>query len=153
MEHDANNTLICRCEEVTRGDVLTAIRNGCHTVASIKRATRAGMGACQGRTCGRLIQQLLLAEGVQTPETLTADKPRFPIVPCSVESLIGKPESTAANSTVSGPAERTLTKEPETADTARTSPLRESLRKKPETDDIVSTCNGKPGGPDHEEKI
>ena len=37
--------IICRCEEVTKADVLQAIAEGCHTVASIKRATRAGMGA------------------------------------------------------------------------------------------------------------
>ena len=81
---------ICRCEEVTKDEILAAIRSGCHTVASVKRATRAGMGACQGRTCGRLIRQMLLAEGVQTPETIEADKARFPIVPCSLESLGGE---------------------------------------------------------------
>ena len=88
MSND-KDTLVCRCEEVTREEILEAIHNGCHTVARVKRAVRAGMGACQGRTCGRLIQQILLAEGVQTTETLTADKVRFPIVPCSVESLGG----------------------------------------------------------------
>ena len=88
MSND-KDTLVCRCEEVTREEILEAIHNGCHTVASVKRAVRAGMGACQGRTCGRLIQQILLAEGVQTTETLTADKVRFTIVPCSVESLGG----------------------------------------------------------------
>lgn len=86
---DDREVYICRCEEVTRTDVLRAIADGCHTVAAVKRATRAGMGACQGRTCGRLIQQLLLAQGVQTPDTLEADKARFPIVPCTLDSLGG----------------------------------------------------------------
>lgn len=89
MEKKDDSVLICRCEEVSREEIRTAIRNGAHTVASVKRAVRAGMGACQGRTCGRLIQQMLLAEGVQTPETLKADKSRFPVVPCSIESLGG----------------------------------------------------------------
>ena len=79
--------LICRCEEVTEEEILAAIRSGCHTVASVRRMTRAGMGACQGRSCGRLILQMLLREGVLSPEDVTADKGRFPIVPCSVESL------------------------------------------------------------------
>ena len=87
---DDREVYICRCEEVTRADVLRAIADGCHTVASVKRATRAGMGACQGRSCGRLIQQILLAEGVQTPETLQADKARFPIVPCAMDALGGE---------------------------------------------------------------
>ena len=86
---DDKDIIICRCEEVTRADVLQAIADGCHTVASVKRATRAGMGACQGRTCGRLIQQILLSQGVVTPETLEADKARFPTVPCPLESLGG----------------------------------------------------------------
>lgn len=86
---DWDNVYICRCEEVTRAQVLKAIAEGCHTVASVKRATRAGMGACQGRTCSRLIQQLLVAQGVQRPETLQGDKPRFPTVPCAVAALGG----------------------------------------------------------------
>lgn len=80
---------ICRCEQVTKADVLQAIADGCHTVASIKRATRAGMGACQGRTCSRLIQQILMSQGIQNPDTIEADKPRFPIVPCEVNALGG----------------------------------------------------------------
>lgn len=83
--------IICRCEEVTKADVLQAIEDGCYTVASIKRATRAGMGACQGRTCGRLIQQILLRKGIQNKDTIKADKPRFPIVPCGIDTL-GGPE-------------------------------------------------------------
>lgn len=79
--------IICRCEEVTKADILRAIKEGCHTVASIKRATRVGMGACQGRTCGRLIMQILLSEGIQTPDTITGDKARFPIVPCTISSF------------------------------------------------------------------
>ncbi len=86
---EQNNMPLCRCEEVTREEILEAIRQGHHTVASIKRATRAGMGACQGRTCGRLIQQLLAAEGVAPPAQLAPDKPRFPAVPCESESLGG----------------------------------------------------------------
>ncbi|MGQ9595626.1 MAG: (2Fe-2S)-binding protein, partial [Anaerolineae bacterium] len=42
--------IICRCEEVTKGEILEAIRDGCDSVIWIKRKTRAGMGLCQGRT-------------------------------------------------------------------------------------------------------
>ncbi len=81
--------LVCRCEEVPKQDVLQAIQDGWHTVASIKRATRAGMGACQGRTCGRLIVQILVAEGISPPGEVQPDKSRFPIVPCDIESFGG----------------------------------------------------------------
>lgn len=79
--------IICRCEEITKAEVLRAIKDGCHTVSSIKRATRAGMGACQGRTCSRLIMEILLSEGIQAPDTIAGDKSRFPIVPCALSSL------------------------------------------------------------------
>lgn len=79
--------IICRCEEVTKADVLNAIKNGCYTVASIKRATRAGMGACQGRTCSNLIMKILMSEGIQISEKITGDKARFPIVPCAISTF------------------------------------------------------------------
>ncbi|HHY70788.1 MAG TPA: (2Fe-2S)-binding protein [Thermoanaerobacterales bacterium] len=50
---------ICRCEEVTRKEIEEAIADGATTLAGIKRRTRAGMGLCQGRTCQRLITQML----------------------------------------------------------------------------------------------
>jgi len=84
---DNDEIMICRCEEVTKADILEAIASGCHTVSAVKRATRAGMGACQGRTCGRLIRRILIEEGVLEPDSTDTDKPRFPVVPCSVKSL------------------------------------------------------------------
>ncbi|MCI8478733.1 MAG: (2Fe-2S)-binding protein [Oscillospiraceae bacterium] len=89
---DGKDIIICRCEEVTRADVLRAIEAGCHTVASVKRATRAGMGACQGRTCGRLIQQILISQGVLDPASIQGDKARFPTVPCEIQALGGSLE-------------------------------------------------------------
>ena len=50
---------ICRCEEVTRQEIEEAIADGATTISGIKRRTRAGMGLCQGRTCRRLITQML----------------------------------------------------------------------------------------------
>ncbi|MGI9861989.1 (2Fe-2S)-binding protein [Moorella naiadis] len=54
--------IICRCEEITREEILAAIRRGDHSLSAIKRRTRAGMGLCQGRTCCRLIARILAAE-------------------------------------------------------------------------------------------
>ncbi|MEL7603471.1 MAG: (2Fe-2S)-binding protein [Bacillota bacterium] len=84
--------IVCRCEEISREEILLAIRDGHHTVDSIKKATRAGMGACQGRTCSKLIQGILLEQGVRTPENIASGKARFPIVPCSVDSFSGEEE-------------------------------------------------------------
>jgi NAD(P)H-nitrite reductase large subunit len=55
--------IICRCEEVTQEEIIDSIRSGARSVNDIKRMTRAGMGLCQGRTCQRLVSQLLQKKG------------------------------------------------------------------------------------------
>ncbi|UNH41692.1 nitrite reductase large subunit NirB [Moellerella wisconsensis] len=50
---------ICSCFDVTKGDIIQAVQNGCHTVGAIKAATKAGTG-CGG--CIPLITQVLNAE-------------------------------------------------------------------------------------------
>lgn len=52
-------TILCRCEDLTREMILDCIKDGCRTIDEIKRRTRAGMGPCQGRTCRMLIAQEL----------------------------------------------------------------------------------------------
>lgn len=56
---DDKNTILCRCEDLTREAILDCIRAGFCTIDEIKRVTRAGMGPCQGRTCRLLIAQEL----------------------------------------------------------------------------------------------
>ena len=87
MNNEEREKIICRCEEITYGEIIDAIENGRRSVKTIKRATRAGMGACQGRTCGRLIMQILVEEGSADWETLQPDKHRFPIIPVSLKSV------------------------------------------------------------------
>ena len=58
---DDKNTILCRCEDLTRENILDCIRAGYCTIDEIKRVTRAGMGPCQGRTCRMLIAQELSA--------------------------------------------------------------------------------------------
>jgi bacterioferritin-associated ferredoxin len=59
---DDDDMVICRCEEITKGTIKDAIRNGMQTLNGIKRITRAGMGLCQGQTCQRLVSQILAEE-------------------------------------------------------------------------------------------
>lgn len=51
--------IVCRCEEVTKQEILKALEDGAQTVNDIKRLTRAGMGLCQGRMCGSLVAALI----------------------------------------------------------------------------------------------
>jgi len=87
MKIDERKRTICRCEEITYGEIIDAIRNGRRSVKAIKRATRAGMGACQGRTCSHLIMQILVEECDLDYTELNSDRPGFPLIPVTITSL------------------------------------------------------------------
>jgi bacterioferritin-associated ferredoxin len=53
------DVIICRCEDVTYGEIVDAIDAGLTTTEEIKRVLRTGMGPCQGRTCSRLIARII----------------------------------------------------------------------------------------------
>lgn len=56
--------VICRCETVTEGEILAAIRSNpkASTIDGIKRRTRAGMGRCQGGFCSPFVTELIASE-------------------------------------------------------------------------------------------
>lgn len=54
-----DGTLICRCEELSAGDIRQVARQGCKDPDQMKALTRCGMGPCQGRQCGQGISQIL----------------------------------------------------------------------------------------------
>ena len=63
VENDPDQgEILCRCEGVTVGQVLEAIRRGAVTVDGVKRRTGACMGRCQGSRCGQRILALLARE-------------------------------------------------------------------------------------------
>ena len=53
------DVIICRCEDVTHGEIVDAIDAGLTTTEETKRVLRCGMGPCQGRTCSRLIARII----------------------------------------------------------------------------------------------
>lgn len=76
MKND--DLVICRCEEVTQADIKEVISQGVTTMNEIKRLTRAGMGLCQGKTCGRLVTGILARETNKTLQELKPSTPRPP---------------------------------------------------------------------------
>ena len=56
--------MICRCEMVTEGDIINAIKRpiSAHTVDMVKRRTRAGMGRCQGGYCRAKVAEIIARE-------------------------------------------------------------------------------------------
>ncbi len=77
-------TIVCRCEGLRRSD-LEAARAG--SVAELKRATRCGMGACQGQYCLPVAASLVAASDGEN-----APKVQPPIRPVAVSALAGVPE-------------------------------------------------------------
>jgi endonuclease YncB( thermonuclease family) len=53
------DTIVCRCEEVTAGEILDAVAQGHTDPNAVKALTRAGMGHCQGRNCARQVVGLV----------------------------------------------------------------------------------------------
>ncbi len=49
------NTILCRCSDVTLGRVRELIDQGYTSFDELKRITRIGMGPCQGKTCSLLV--------------------------------------------------------------------------------------------------
>ena len=76
--------LICRCQEVTEQEILDAVRDGATTVDGVKRRTRAGMGLCQGKTCGRLVQRIVAQETGKDPAEVPPQKSRMPVRPVKI---------------------------------------------------------------------
>lgn len=54
-----DETIICRCEDITYKEVVDAVDESYTTLDEIKRKIRCGMGPCQGRTCMRLIARII----------------------------------------------------------------------------------------------
>lgn len=83
--------IICRCQEVTEKEILDAIADGATTVDGVKRRTRACMGLCQGKTCGRLVQNMVARQTGQKPADVPPQKSRMPARPVKIGTF-GGPE-------------------------------------------------------------
>lgn len=59
ISNPPDDTVVCRCEELTAGDIRKAASVGRPGPNQIKSITRAGMGPCQGRQCGYTIAHIL----------------------------------------------------------------------------------------------
>lgn len=68
--------MICRCEQISLGEIKQAINNPLHvaTVDGVKRRVRAGMGRCQGGFCMPLVVRTIAEEtGVEYSDVLKGD--------------------------------------------------------------------------------
>ncbi len=82
VERLDDETIVCRCERVTVGEIRALIRAGHRDVNEIKAMSRAGMGACGAKTCSAPILRLFREEGIPLEDvTVGVPRPLFVEVP------------------------------------------------------------------------
>jgi thioredoxin reductase/bacterioferritin-associated ferredoxin len=83
-----DETIACRCEEVTYSDVKNAVAHGAKDLNDLKRRTRLGMGNCQGTFCGQAANELMWkAAGKTWPRTWFTVRPPIRPIPIGVIAM------------------------------------------------------------------
>ncbi|NLP04638.1 sulfurtransferase, partial [Candidatus Fermentibacteria bacterium] len=73
-----DEAVVCRCERVTAGEIRRHLRNGVRDLNELKALTRAGFGACGGKTCRSLLARLCREEGLSPDEVAPlTERPLF----------------------------------------------------------------------------
>ena len=87
-----NNAVVyvCRCEEVTEEQVRNMVRAGITSVDGIKRATRAGMGLCQSKTCYTNIARIIHEETGIPFDRIEPMRIRIPVRPLKISEQARK---------------------------------------------------------------
>ena len=83
----ADDTVVCRCEEVTAGRIREVARLGCQGPNQTKFFSRCGMGPCQGRLCGLTVTQILASELDKPVAEVGAYRIRSPLKPVPLAAL------------------------------------------------------------------
>ena len=83
----SDSTIVCRCEEVTAGDIRNYAQLGCLGPNQTKAFGRAGMGPCQGRYCGLTVTALLAKANGQSPDETGYYRIRTPLKPVTLGEL------------------------------------------------------------------
>lgn len=86
MTDNNEKVYICRCEEIAKEEILKAIEEGATTLTGIKKRTHAGMGLCQGRTCRKLITEML--KDKKDPELILPPTVRPPVRTVKISEAI-----------------------------------------------------------------
>ncbi|PKN98205.1 MAG: sulfurtransferase [Chloroflexi bacterium HGW-Chloroflexi-4] len=89
VNHVTDDTIVCRCEHVSAGEIRALIRQGYKDINEIKTVTRACMGACGAKTCASLIRRIFREEGIPNDKIIDPSKrPLF--IEVSLGNLAGE---------------------------------------------------------------
>jgi thioredoxin reductase/bacterioferritin-associated ferredoxin len=83
------DTVVCRCEDVTRREIDEAIADGAREVNQLKHFTRCGMGPCQGRMCGDVVAELVAGHAASR-ENAGVWTMRPPLRPVPLDAVLGE---------------------------------------------------------------
>ncbi|QXH96879.1 NAD(P)/FAD-dependent oxidoreductase [Pseudomonas ogarae] len=77
----ADDLMICRCEEVSAGDIRQVVGQGHWEINRVKAHCRVGMGRCQGRMCGAAAAEIIARESGRTVSSIGRLRAQAPIKP------------------------------------------------------------------------
>ena len=82
-----DDRVVCRCEEVTQGEIRACVHDGLFTLTEVRRYLRCGMGLCQGQTCAKLVKGIIARELGVSPAELEPATSRAPMRPIEMRVL------------------------------------------------------------------
>jgi NADPH-dependent 2,4-dienoyl-CoA reductase/sulfur reductase-like enzyme len=85
-----DEVIVCRCEEVTAGELRRFVKLGCLGPNQAKSFGRCGMGPCQGRLCGLTVTEVIADARDVAPATVGYYRIRPPIKPLTLGELAGE---------------------------------------------------------------
>src|SRR6185369_14117225 len=92
----SDDTIVCRCEEVTAGEIRAAVDGGCAGPNQLKAFLRCGMGPCQGRMCGLTVTELVAQRRNVAHEHAGHFNARFPAKPVTLAEIASLPHGQSA---------------------------------------------------------
>ena len=82
-----DETLVCRCEEITAAEIRKVIALGCPGPNQAKAFVRCGMGPCQGRFCASTVENIFAAERAVSVGSIGRFSARPPLKPVTLGQL------------------------------------------------------------------
>jgi len=83
----SDETMICRCEEITAGQIREAVDLGAPGPNQVKSFLRSGMGPCQGRMCGLAVTEIIAERRDEPPSLVDYYRIRPPLKPLALSEL------------------------------------------------------------------
>ncbi len=82
-----DDVIVCRCEEVSAGEIRHTVELGCTGANQVKAFTRCGMGPCQGASCGLTVTEVVADTLGKSPDKVGAFRVRPPLKPVTLGQL------------------------------------------------------------------